>query len=95
MGEMADYYIEQHLAAFPDGNLFARRTKPVVRNKTSVWKTREGKLLYIDTMEESHMINCVKMCIRNNKTPPARMLERLKEAEITFDVIVNHKGKLT
>lgn len=89
MGEIADYYIEQHLEAFPDDYFFSRRNKPVVKNKTDVWKTREGKSLDIDTMEESHMINCVKMCFRNGKPPPARMLERLKDAGVTFDVLVN------
>lgn len=91
MGDMADYYIDQHLDAFPDDYFFARRNKSnTISNKstTKLWKTKEGKLLDIDALEESHMINCVKMCFRNGKPPPARMIERLKDAGVNFDTLV-------
>ncbi len=88
VGEMADYYIDIHLDAYPDDVFFSRRNsvKPS-KNSTPYWKTKDGRLLDINTMEQSHMINCVKMCLRSCKQPPARMLERLKEAGITFDAI--------
>lgn len=63
MGEMADYYINQEI----DGPFFDEidwNIKPTIPK--NIWITKKGQRIKIKNLENSHLLNIIKMLLKKN-----------------------------
>lgn len=64
---------ESHIQELKE-ELIRRKIYPFVDPSEFVWETKDGKKIPVGEMEESHIINCIKLCER-----------RIKEINESFD----------